>query len=544
MASSPAEPTGLHFDPRNTTARETRARYAYQDECLAVRCVANLVSEGVWAVVVEWSADYLTLLAGGGIEVVSVKHRDPGQSQWPLSKLKPVLADLHMIWRAMAERPACVFESNVTTSKDAGKHLTPAGLARHLGVGVAEAERFGTALRMPDGWLPHRNVITATGIRDMGGALSLLGRDPAYAEPCYRALVARIAAVAIDEPPTPEQRIQRLTGDMRAVIERSRPSLGDQLLRLADLRALVLAVHDRCVADTPPGITVRAPAAPPAAPSPATHWQGGETVRIGDGAFLVHDPVEVRTSHDRRQLFQQARARQLAPAARDVWLRQFRSAGAPTDHTSTTRPQQEADLYRTIPALPTLLDCAEAPDAVTLVIALPATRTVTDVFAPGAGPCPGFALDQLLRGLSGLSGPLTALHRRGLAHRMLHPDALLVAGGGRILLRDAGLAAAAPSPGEGPSAYRAPEQERPLLTPPGPATDAYQIAALVHHLATGSPPGTAPTPPSLLRPDLTAAVDGPVLAALDPDPARRPTVQALIGALARIGRTGCQEING
>lgn len=98
----------MYFDERNT-ARSTRGRFRYQDECVAQRCIANLASGEVTAVVVEWSTDYIAILANGDPELVSVKHRDPGTGEWTMSSLGRVLADLHHVWRKMDERCSCAF---------------------------------------------------------------------------------------------------------------------------------------------------------------------------------------------------------------------------------------------------------------------------------------------------------------------------------------------------------------------------------------------------------------------------------------------------
>ena len=111
---APAE-DDMFFDERNT-ARPTRGRFRYQDECVALRCIANLVSEDVTAVVVEWSTDYIAMLADGDPELVSIKHRDPGQGDWPMSELGLVLRDLHHVWRKMGERCRCAFASNAAAA--------------------------------------------------------------------------------------------------------------------------------------------------------------------------------------------------------------------------------------------------------------------------------------------------------------------------------------------------------------------------------------------------------------------------------------------
>src|SRR4051812_36250627 len=108
MAFPPADLPDLYRDPVNT-APQTRARFEFQDECLALRCIHNLISGDVVAVVVEWSTDYLTLAADQTVELVSVKHREPDQPAWTRRAIEPVLVDLYRYWRAADERCTCVF---------------------------------------------------------------------------------------------------------------------------------------------------------------------------------------------------------------------------------------------------------------------------------------------------------------------------------------------------------------------------------------------------------------------------------------------------
>src|SRR6202034_1243611 len=51
----------LPRDTRNT-ARETRARFEYQDACVVLRCIPNLLpGSPLIAVVIEWTSDYVAL---------------------------------------------------------------------------------------------------------------------------------------------------------------------------------------------------------------------------------------------------------------------------------------------------------------------------------------------------------------------------------------------------------------------------------------------------------------------------------------------------
>jgi serine/threonine protein kinase len=116
--------------------------------------------------------------------------------------------------------------------------------------------------------------------------------------------------------------------------------------------------------------------------------------------------------------------------------------------------------------------------------------------------------------------------------------AVIFASHDRLWLRDAGLAATPIAAGEGPPEYRAPEQDRPILVAPGPATDVYQLAAIVYHLATGSLPGLDPAPPGLLRPDLSSAWEEPLLAALSSEPDQRPDMMELVHSLVEVLQAG------
>jgi hypothetical protein len=506
----------MYFDERNT-ARPTRGRFRYQDECVALRCIANLVSEDVTAVVVEWSTDYIAVLADGDPELVSVKHRDPGQGDWPMSELGPVLHDLHHVWREMGERCRCAFASNAAAATRAVTEIR-AKLGRYIDADQAELERFRQALALPDPPLPRRTEITAVGVRDMAGALSLLGRDDRYADRCYRALVDRIAAVATEEPDTPERRIARLTGSLRAVSERKRVRQADQTLSITDLRDLVLSVEaaqTRRVSRPIRAAVVRRQAAP-------------QEVRVGDERFQLRGPVEETEAPDGSYQEQRAGAEPLDGRPRELWLARIEVR---RESVAAERRRAEFDdevrVHETVAGLPPVV----ARDQFAFVTELPAGSPLLTAY--GSPPYPGIALDAFLRLLPTVARTLEALHAAGRAHRALRPEVLL-ASRDRLWLRDAGLAATAVGAGEGPDFYRAPEQDRPLLMPPGPATDVFQVAAVLFHLATGHAAGVSPPPPSLLRPELTPELDAPLLDALADDPARRPALAVLIEQLSNV----------
>jgi hypothetical protein len=76
----------LWFDPVNT-ARQTRSWYRYQDECVAYRCIPNLIEGSIDRIVVEWATDYVVIAKDGSVELVSVKHRGANTSPWTLGQL-------------------------------------------------------------------------------------------------------------------------------------------------------------------------------------------------------------------------------------------------------------------------------------------------------------------------------------------------------------------------------------------------------------------------------------------------------------------------
>jgi tetratricopeptide (TPR) repeat protein len=245
----------INRDPRNT-APETRARYRYQDECLALRCIANLTCDEIDLFVTEWATDYVVRARDGGQELVSVKHRDPHQGEWTLSRLKQsrVFTDLYRHWRANGKSSYCTFESNAGFEGPARKiHVACTRrrpediaeavpiMARHLEISKDHAREFLRYLTLREAPLPRRDHITDTAVRTLAAALEQLDLDPRMADTCYEALIQRIAAAATDEPPTPHVRAQRFAGLVRAITEHSEPErLAARTLRMDDLRKLII----------------------------------------------------------------------------------------------------------------------------------------------------------------------------------------------------------------------------------------------------------------------------------------------------------------
>jgi hypothetical protein len=261
---------GLPRDPQNT-ARETRARFEYQDACVVLRCIPNLPPDGhVTAVVIEWTTDYVVLARDGRVELVSVKHREEDQPAWNFSALakEHVFRDLHGIWKQIGEAGDYVFESNRGMSRPLRSAVKNAAdpraseaakLAGVLGVSTDEAARFASHLILPEEPVPDRRHIRDVAIARLAAVMPQLGLDPRLARTCVTALEEQVAAVAVDRPLEPEQRMRALAGLMREVRDLGAPSVGDFILTMDELREVVSAT----AAGRHAGARVRPPASDP-----------------------------------------------------------------------------------------------------------------------------------------------------------------------------------------------------------------------------------------------------------------------------------------
>ncbi|MBX3470193.1 MAG: protein kinase [Planctomycetes bacterium] len=161
---------------------------------------------------------------------------------------------------------------------------------------------------------------------------------------------------------------------------------------------------------------------------------------------------------------------------------------------------------------------------------------------------------EAARVVGAVARALEHAHARGVVHRDVKPENVLLGADGRVLLADFGLArllgreTRLTRTGDlvGTPAYLAPEQASGEASRIGPPTDVWALGVLLFEALTGAPPFTAPSlvnllsaileqqppPPSARAPGVTAALDGLCLSCLDKDPARRGAAADVAAALA------------
>jgi serine/threonine protein kinase len=155
-------------------------------------------------------------------------------------------------------------------------------------------------------------------------------------------------------------------------------------------------------------------------------------------------------------------------------------------------------------------------------------------------PLPAAEAAELVRTLA---EAVDHAHQRNVIHRDLKPANVLLAGDGRPLITDFGLAKLLDGDTSlsvsgailGTASYMAPEQAEGRTREVGPATDVYALGAILYELLTGGPPFRAetwqatvqqvihddPPPPRQLQPDVPTDLEQICLKCLAKDPGRR-----------------------
>jgi hypothetical protein len=152
----------------------------------------------------------------------------------------------------------------------------------------------------------------------------------------------------------------------------------------------------------------------------------------------------------------------------------------------------------------------------------------------------GKPLDAVAPALGGVLRALEYLHARGVLHRDLKPQNVLVDGAGRARLIDFGLAGVAGGGASrsGTPAYAAPE--RLLGRPEDGRSDLYSFGVILHEIVHGEPP-PAGRPPR----GRGSAIDALIARLLALNPAERPaTANEAIAALSRASGVALAEERG
>ena len=158
--------------------------------------------------------------------------------------------------------------------------------------------------------------------------------------------------------------------------------------------------------------------------------------------------------------------------------------------------------------------------------------------------------------LKAIAGAVQFAHQRGVLHRDLKPQNIMLDANGRTQVMDFGLAKNLAADSSvthtgavmGSPSYMSPEQARGLNERIGPASDVYSLGAILYEMLTGRPPfrgkspmdtlsqvvNDEPPPPRSLNADAPVDLESICLKCLEKDSARRyPTARELEADLGR-----------
>ncbi|MCX5337522.1 hypothetical protein [Streptomyces sp. NBC_00140] len=300
--------------------------------------------------------------------------------------------------------------------------------------------------------------------------------------------------------------------------------------------------------EVPPGPATVVVSGPDRSPGPAA-WDSRPVVRIEGQEYLLYEgPGDLlHESRDGDVLRRQAVARVVSDGDSTrgtyAWVRQVewtRPPPGPGCFDPLAALEQESRLCLGLRG-PDVLQLTHSGNTVTLALAWPGdpklgrpVETLHELLPEPAVPTDPLRLWSIVKGLADVAQILERLSSERLSHRALRPTAVVMHRP-HMALRDFGLATVSPRPGENPGPYQAPEQRYGSGALPGPATDVYQLGAMLYRALTGRipEPGLPPYRGSASVPDgLVHAVAG----ALREDPGARPGVRTLRLALLAAAR--------
>src|SRR6185437_5698008 len=192
--------------PEEDAGAATADRYRFQYCCAAARLLAALAAGEECDVVCEWHEDFLVIGSDGGVEAVSIKHRDGGSPAWTIATLGGKDGNLRRLLETFQRANGqihCRFESNRADnaadlrSADIAKRATAReDLARRLGATREELDAFLgrlTISRVPD----RADIVNAYADRYAAPALDRLGvsgLEPSRATRIAYELIAEASA--------------------------------------------------------------------------------------------------------------------------------------------------------------------------------------------------------------------------------------------------------------------------------------------------------------------------------------------------------------
>jgi serine/threonine protein kinase len=281
-------------------------------------------------------------------------------------------------------------------------------------------------------------------------------------------------------------------------------------------------------------------------------WKVGKLVAVGDCTYVVYEYTENPADAANRTSVSRLAKVKIAQSAKNplqsdyYWLKQeaFRRDMIPREQQRRIQQQikDEAQLLQQLNRekyFPRFIDLDQSQiESTILIFTANKGKTLAEangfVFASNKVGFEGKLLRgqrarQLLEGVTTLCTMLDTLHHKGYAHRNLTPESMLYssdrAGTSRLVLRDLGLATYPKEAREGHPDYAAPEQRRALdFKKIGPATDIYQLGAVLYHLLCGRSPNRTTwdiEDPTVYNPDLPLDIDAVLQQALHEDPTQR-----------------------
>lgn len=227
-------------------------------------------------------------------------------------------------------------------------------------------------------------------------------------------------------------------------------------------------------------------------------WEGGSEVTVQGIHYIIHEPVTTAGTSDRSALYLRAKAQQV-DANRIVWLKQIQRHRTSAASAAWTKAlEKEGQLLQALEqedhrGFPREVAFEQALHTTTLIHTASSGQSWLQTFGQMETPLNAQLTQILLQSAISLGYVLKELHRKGLAHRALCPDTILLLHGTQTSVQDIGLATRKYEPGEGIEMYRAPEQRlsNRQIAIPGAYTDVYQLGMMLYRFITAHVPASS-----------------------------------------------------